>query len=195
MKNELLFFCSLSLFFLPSCQKSEKTVDFSSTNNAGNLVDTAPYLYWERERDADSTQIANLQLETPLGANYSLQTLIDQQALVFYFDEYACGTCVDNYLDVLNELSDSINPEKIIILSNYKEKRLLRIKKNKFKLIQECYIPSGYFDIPMNDTIEPAPFMFLLDQNLQVSLPRIGAYPDSINNPYFQNIISILQDQ
>ncbi|RMG18519.1 MAG: hypothetical protein D6730_22720 [Bacteroidetes bacterium] len=116
------------------------------------------------------------------------QLVQDGTKLIFVSPQHACGTCVARELENLNELSQHIGAEHILIFGTFENIRELtlfqqynNIQPNVYKLDQQLG-----FEL---EKLQSTPFMFLLDQRMEVKKFFIPspAFPELSTN-YYQMI-------
>ncbi len=150
--------------------------------------------YRIREWNSVLFQLDNISLTSVSAGPIELADLVDHDLeFIFYYSTNCCMTCVDDYLNILNNLFSNESRESISIISNYRNLRELKSKLYDMDLDLEAYNYQEIFDIPLNENSDhDSPLMFLIDKDLTVHLPRVGVTPDSISNPYFDRVKELL---
>lgn len=197
MKIEIWLICIiLSLF--SGCSESGES--FPASQSITDELDILKYEkrvyqnYRIREWRSMMFQLDNISLTSLTAEHIELSDLVDHRfEFIFYFSTSCCMTCVDNYLNILNNLFDDQSSNSISIISNYPNLRELKSKLYDLDLDLEAYNYQKTFNIPLNGNSDhDSPLMFLIDNDLTVHLPRVGVTPDSISNPYFDRVKELL---
>lgn len=142
------------------------------------------------EYRAEQELVPNIAIQGLNGDYCFLSDIVVQPMLVFHFTEQCCLECVNDYLHILNLLSDSVLNERVIILSEYDKLNKLIIKNQNYQIIAPCYNLQEPLNIIVDydDKVHDKPYFVVLDADLRVSFARIGSPADSISNPYFSEV-------
>ena len=124
-------------------------------------------------------------------SSYTLSKLIDaDRKLVFRYSFIHCNVCVDTLMKLVNQFSDEVGKDKIIILAQYANKRdyknFIRINQVKMPVyhLQDSLCKADELSIP---------YFFILENNMTSSnffMPRKEI--PAITEQYLQSIKNIL---
>lgn len=125
-----------------------------------------------------------------------LKELIDTPKLIYRFSETSCMPCVLNDASILNELSDSIGVDNIILISKFDKINRLKIFHNQNGLKYRSYNYTNRFGISLEtDTLRESPFFFILNPEMKIQF-AYNTLPDhSIKSPYFKRILQYFMDK
>lgn len=127
------------------------------------------------------------------------QTGIVYPILCIFYSSSMCESCIEASLDDLDFISGSINPEKIVVITDYTDKRDLLIiknilKKNKIKTlkISEVYLDDSFFNL-MTANI---PLLFVVDSDKVVKAPSMHIKEIPLyNKKYYETINEMFFNQ
>lgn len=167
-----------------------KGVDKESYNSA---VSSLKLLYHNQKQISAYQVFTNgmelqrkLELQTEQGEKIQMGSIISGPALVLRYSELNCQSCVDLILEELMTFS-TFNEENILLLAYYKEpsylyqfKRMNRLQYPVFS-IKNTGLPPDTLNVP---------YLFLLDQSLQVSNVFIPEEGDTASIKQYLNFAS-----
>lgn len=111
---------------------------------------------------------------------------------VFYFSEYNCPPCVNDYLRILNDLNSMIGNKFIIILAEFSNIRRMLVIKNTLNIKIPFYQVKSEVGIGNHNTQgHKKIWMGLLYDDLHIDKFKNGDVIDSLDSPYFDQVISI----
>ena len=135
-------------------------------------------------------QLENILIKDSLGNTQSISEIFDEEQkylLVCRFSDLHCESCVNYSIKMMNHWIDSIGPNNVLFLGNYKNNRIFNRVKPLYGIRDLRTFNTPAFDIPVEEL--GYPYYFLLDRNLQIVNVFI---PDKatpkISNEYLKNI-------
>jgi hypothetical protein len=136
-------------------------------------------------------KIKNIQLIDYNLDTFKFEDIINQEKLVYIADNNSCYPCVQENINLLKILADSIGTERVILIYKNINNAQLRVLVEDQKIKFNCYRSSQKLDLPMeNDTTQYRPFYMMTSKILQVENPLFASSTDSINHPYFSILIN-----
>lgn len=118
-----------------------------------------------------------------------ISTIINSTKLVYRFYAETCVQCVEDELDIVKKLADSIGDDNILIISNFDKISSLKAITNRKQITSPCFIYKDRFDLPIEkDEVEIASF-FLLDKDLRTRFVFKAGGDQYIEDDYYKRII------
>lgn len=193
----ILMFFGLSLFKsinLRNCQ-----INFRKVQQELILQKNKVLNYNERSRlklYMDSEKLKQVVLLSPEGDSIPLNEILLTPKLIFRFSDQFCEPCIESALSSLRLLGDKIGYDKILVISDSKNTRLLKILINNYKILSPCFSFSGQFNFEIEDKEVPdkKPYYMVLDVNNTVSFPFFAEENDHLNSIYLGRIEKLFSD-
>lgn len=114
---------------------------------------------------------------------------MDNSKLVYRFYQETCMQCVEDELDIVSKLGDSIGANNIVIISDYDKVSSLKALIKRKKIKSNFFIYKKKFDLPIgNDNRDIASF-FLLHNDLQTQFVFKAGGDQYISDTYYKRII------
>lgn len=186
----LLFFGLSSFYAVRSRSYNRKLI---KVNNELILQKQKVKNYNERTRlklFMNSEEIEPVFLLDPNNDSISIQELVKTPKLVFRFTEQFCRPCIEQALESLKLLGESIGYNNILIISDVKTSSLLKIFIKVNDVFSPCYSYSKQFnfEIEGESGSDRIPYYMVLDQYLHVSFPFFAEENDELNSIYLDRI-------
>ena len=127
----------------------------------------------------------------------SIHSLVDSPKLVLRICEKFCSPCIDDALNSLKIIGNAIGFNKMLIISDMKNAKLLNIFIDGNDVSSPCFAHHEglEFEIEKLPGHNRAPYFFVLDQDLRVSLPFFANENSDLNNIYIERIINLFLNQ
>lgn len=169
------------------CSRNETVID---SDLKTQLHYTSLYM------STDLSYVENISLSTIEQRTVKLIDIIHDRKLIFWYDEYhSCQACVNNIIEILKEVSKIIGNEKIILITNYTKPKDIEILKSKFNLEFECYVTKdSWLPELQNQNSFYKQLLFILDKDLQICFSYIPRNSDTLEDLYYQRVVSILKN-
>lgn len=91
------------------------------------------------EYRAEQELVHNIALQGIDGDFCYLSDVVLQPMLIFHFTERCCLECVNDYLDIINQLSDSVLSGRVIVLTEYDKLNKMIVKNQNHHILPPCY--------------------------------------------------------
>jgi peroxiredoxin len=139
---------------------------------------------------SDFRTLDNIKIRAINNSQKSIEECIEKDVLVYRFSQFSCPPCVENDMEILNQITDSIGAENILVLSDVASLKEMKIfsEQNHLKFPLYSY-PSQLSLQADNDTIYEASYYFVLDCELKTKFTYISRSDHAIESPYFKRII------
>ena len=108
-------------------------------------------------------------IDHPINNSLSLS---GNSIIVYWFNQNkACDTCIEEDMDILKELMDTIGQNKFLVLSDFIDNREIELFENKYSLNDVCYkVKEGELIRKLDKT----PFvrlLFIVNKSNQILFP------------------------
>lgn len=178
-KGVILFIC---LYSLLACEQRPDANTFNRQiveelhASISSIYPKNLYIQYSMEGKSlrDSTFITDIN-----GNSKQLKDVIDSHRLVLRFSDINCNTCVEQEINNLRKFFSSPKNKSIMILATYRSMADL-LKFKRINAIEfELYTISEN-QLPLLGEQISAPYMFVIDESLQVKFPFIPSkeFPD-----------------
>ncbi len=138
---------------------------------------------------SENKKIGNIPLISMNGRDtIDLVNVINKTKLVYRFYNGTCVQCVEDELDIVKSLEDSIGHTNIVIISNSKAVELKAIIERK-KIASSGYIYQDKFNLPIENEPNEVASFFLLKPNLITDFVYKAGGIQDITMPYYSRII------
>jgi hypothetical protein len=132
----------------------------------------------------------NIHLSTPENAKIHLADIINSPTLVYRFNEYSCMPCVENDLEIIKQLADSIGISRVLIITRLRNSNALKIYLNNYRINVDSYNTSSELNLPIEmHALNESPFFLVLNNDLKVEFAYTSTPGHSINSVFFKRII------
>ncbi len=187
----VLFVCLLSILFN---SRVRKATDKSFTVLRTELYDCEFKNNRNKEKYiqclfSENINVSDIYL---VGSNYdsiSLSKVITSIRLIYRFYGSSCVQCVEDELDIIKQLADSIGANNIIIISDYDNINMLSAIINRKNITSSYFIFNKKFELLIDDDERAIPSFFLLDTNLCTRFVFKTGGHQNISDPYYKRII------
>lgn len=191
-----LIISSILIYFNSSSIKNLQTHNLELKSNLNDLkyIDQryrekfAQNIFSEN-RNISDVPLLNTHLDT-----VSLASLINNTKLIYRFYEETCVQCVEDELDIIKKLSDSIGANNILIISDFD--RIINLKAiiNRKEISSPFFNYKGNIGLPIEkDEFKIASF-FLLHNNLRTQFVYKTGGEQNINDSYYKRIIFFFKE-
>lgn len=124
-----------------------------------------------------------------------LKDIVNNNTLVYRFNEGSCMPCVEDDMKTLNQIKESTNGENIIIITDHKNPKAMKIFSLNNKLEVPIYCFSGNLEILADkDSLERMPYFFMLDTGLMVDFTYISHSKYNNHTNYFLKVNEYLKN-
>ena len=162
----VLALCILATFLSFKSRKSSQLCDnlrfelLQSEQKVNNY-----YNRWKMKLLTENRTLDNVELTDLNNEKVSMSSLISSPKLIYRFSDDFCKACIEDDIELLKLLGDSIGYQNIIIITDNDNARLLNIFKNTYQIESPCYNFTGCFNLKMenNSGQKKVPFFLLLD--------------------------------
>jgi len=139
----------------------------------------------------ENTFVENIYLTDLHGDTVQLRKVITSPKLIFRFSNEFCRACVDADIESLKDLGNIIGNQNIIIVTDNENARLLNIFRSSSGIESPCYNLKGTFNLSIENSLnkKQVPFLFILDENLEVHFSFFADEASELNEIYFNRII------
>ena len=139
--------------------------------------------------------LENLQLSTPENAKINLADIIKSPTLIYRFNEYSCMPCVQNDLEIIKQLADSIGISQVLIITRLRNSNVLKVYLNNYKIIVDSYNTPSELNLPIEmHALNESPFFLVINKNLKVEFAYTSTPGHSINSLFFKRIINYFKN-
>jgi len=122
---------------------------------------------------------------------HTLKSLINNKTLIYRFNQFSCNPCVENDINIIKQLADSIGRENILIIPRLKNIKILRIYISNFNINLDAFNFQENFPIPIEESaINDSPYFIVLDKGLNIKFAYTSSPSHSICSPFFRRMIS-----
>ncbi len=138
-------------------------------------------------------QLKPFHLLNPSNDSVLINSLVKSPKLVLRFSDKFCSPCTEESLKSINIIGDAIGFNNILIISDLENTRLLNIFIDGNNVLSPCFSYQGKLDFEIENIpgYKRAPYYFVLDQNLMVSLPFFANEDNELNTIYIERIINM----
>lgn len=138
----------------------------------------------------NNTDLINSDLDT-----VRLSDIVKETKLVYRFYEGTCVQCVEDELDIIRQLGDSIGINKIIIISDFHQVNNMKGIIDRKQIKSPSFVCENKFDLPIEeDEVEVASF-FLLDEDLITHSVYKAGGGQTIGKPYYKSIVNFFNSK
>ncbi len=140
----------------------------------------------------------NLSLINIKSEEVSLCEVITAPTLVLKISANSCPPCVKDNLKTLKQLGEVIGFDKIMIITDYENSRMLNLLKSENSIFSPCYATSENLgiDLPI-DSLKVTPFFFIISEDLSIQssfiaddkLYTYGAYMERIKSIFLHDYV------
>ena len=139
--------------------------------------------------------LENLQLSTPENAKINLADIIKSPTLIYRFNEYSCMPCVQNDLEIIKQLADSIGISQVLIITRLRNSNVLKVYLNNYKIIVDSYNTPSELNLPIEmHALNESPFFLVINKKLKVEFAYTSTPGHSINSLFFKRIINYFKN-
>ena len=143
---------------------------------------------------SENLKLSNLKLFDRNYDSISLKKLISGKKLVYRFYSSSCVQCIEEELDIVNQLADSIGVNNIIIISDYENINILTAIAVRKNIKSPFFIYRKKFELPIEFDPSSIPSFFVLDTMLRTKFVFKTGGHQKISGPYYKRIISYLRN-
>jgi len=155
---------------LGDIEKVSKEMVSSNKTYISNLKKTLLYNY-------------SLKLESK---NTEVKSVLNEDKVVLYFSEGNCGSCVQEMLNYMEQLSLVIGKRRLLLMGNFKEKKNFEKYVKGLSFIGE----SVYcMDAGFSEEINEHPIVFIANSNLEVRSVFVPDFCSELKEEYFTKIV------
>lgn len=146
---------------------------------------------------SDGNILSNIRVIDQNNHEVYIMDIIRKNTLIYRFSGISCRPCVEDDMNRLNQFKNSIIGNDLLILTDFKNPKEMRI----FSKMQNLKVPIYSYPNCLNlyaevDTFKRQPYYFLLDSCLRVHFTYIShSGQDSMHNKYFKRIIGYFKDK
>lgn len=115
--------------------------------------------------------------------------------LIYRFYEETCIECVEDELNIVKQLADSLGADNILIISNHKKVNSLKAMINRKGIISPSFVYNKNFNLPIENDENKIASFFLLDETLRTRLVFKAGGNQDINDPYYRRIIDFFNNE
>lgn len=88
--------------------------------------------------------------------------------LIFFFSQYNCLPCVTQQLTIIKQTEPYLNPDKLVIVTDFKHSKDLKIFNENYNLSFNTYITNERL-LQKEEVFPAIPFFLIFDQNLHTN--------------------------
>ena len=145
----------------------------------------------------DSEELQPVFLLNSTNDSIPIQDLVITPKLIFRFPNQFCPPCIESALTSLKNLGDSIGHNNIIVISDCKNSRILKILIDMNSILSPCFSYSGQLNFEIEGKLgsDRKPYYMILNQELKVSFPFFAEENDELNSIYLSRIRKLFDDE
>lgn len=131
-----------------------------------------------------------------LGGNTKeLSSIVKGSTLIYRFSDVSCSYCVENDINILRQINDSLGiPGKIISLAQLPDVKYLNIYSRNLEVEFPFYNRLMPVNIPMEfDSIVNNPYFLIVNENMKIEFAKASYPSNKIEDPFFQRVLTFLQ--
>ncbi len=131
-----------------------------------------------------------------LGGNTKeLSSIVKGSTLIYRFSDVSCSYCVENDINILRQINDSLGiPGKIISLAQLPDVKYLNIYSRNLEVEFPFYNRLMPVNIPMEfDSIVNNPYFLIVNENMKIEFAKASYPSNKIEDPFFQRALTFLQ--
>jgi len=142
------------------------------------------------------SKVANINLISNENVLSDLNDIITNEKLVIWFHHYkACNECIEKTIKLLNEYAGVINPDNIILISNFESQRELKSFVIKLDVKFQCFrIDARLNNLLDHDNGEIAQAFIMIDRRLRILFPFLIKDNSEGTRDYLERISKFLAD-
>ncbi|RED98399.1 hypothetical protein [Marinoscillum furvescens] len=141
---------------------------------------------------SENVQLPDVRLINSKNESKNLSSIfMEDKLLIYRFYDETCSQCVEDELDIVKQLEDSVGIRNIAIISTFNLNKLISLIKRK-EIRCSFYSYSESFPIPIENDRYVASF-FVLEKSLYTRFVYKAGGDQIINSPYFKRIINYIK--
>jgi hypothetical protein len=196
----LLFFALLEMTFIILLVNNQRDFDdlYSENNTKLKIAEHRIDRYEEKFDQnifSENTILNIIELVDTAGNNVVIDEIIDRPKLVYRFAEVSCRACVDNDLEILDQLGRNIGYNNILVLCDYENINKMKSRMHALNFASSYYNHKGFLGLSVErDSLTRPGFFFILNEDLRLSFVYKTDEDHDITSPYFRRIIQFYKD-
>jgi hypothetical protein len=128
------------------------------------------------------------------GNTKKLSSIVKCSTLIYRFSDVSCSYCVENDIDILRQINDSLGiPGKIISLAQLPDVKYLNIYNRTLGIDFPIYNRLMLIDIPIEfDSIVNNPYFVIVNENMKIEFVKASDPSSKIDDHFFQRVLTFL---
>jgi len=146
---------------------------------------------YQKELITQCEKLMNIELVDVDDQTISIEDVVKEKMFVYRFTESTCQGCVEEDLERVLKLGRIIGFDRIVIIPDYRNIRLLQAFSNRPDIQSACYNYNRKFSLGIENHSgdKKQAFFLLLSKNLKIHYPFIASANPELNDLYFDMIV------
>jgi hypothetical protein len=143
---------------------------------------------------SENIKISDVNLINPTSNTIALSEVVSNTKLIYKFYNSSCVQCVEDELDIVKQISDSIGVNNVIIISDYDNINRLSALIFRKKIQSSYFICREKFELPIEYDERAIPAFFLLDSDLRTKFVYKTGGDQNITDAYYNRVIKYFRN-